>query len=436
MMAELHPVEKEQVMAFLDGELEPKLAAQVAAHIEGCADCRKLQNDLRGVSSQMLAWNVEPVPTTLIDAVNAEAQAKPSNQFSKQIKLRVGVPLWRRILFSRVIWAGACLLVCVGITLKVFAPTILEKQGSRMPYFAASRVERADKLAQESRVPLPSPLAKQVPARGGGGGGDDNLRFDRSPLLYAPAPGLSELERDVAVGPMIARTASLKISVKDVDAARVGVDGVILQYHGYSASITIHSEVGSPRSIESEVHVPSAQSDAALAALRSLGRVEQEEQGGEEVTAQVIDLNARLKNARESEIRLQEILRTRPGKVSEVLEVEQAISETRENIERMEAEQKELRGRIAFSSIKLELHEEYQATLGQGASVGRQVRNAIVDGFQAAGSGALAIGLWLFSTGPSLLLAVLLLYFPARWTWRRYSKRWQDWMARQNSIQG
>ncbi len=425
MMTELHPVEREQVMAFLDGELEPKLAARVAAHIDQCAECRNLRDDLRGVSSHLLAWSIEPAPANLTQAINFAVPADPSKALPGQLKLRPSVPLWRRIVFSRIIWATACLLVCVGIVLSLLAP-LRPARSVAQEALTEQRIESDGQVVNHLPAPPPGPPIPASRRQPGGGGRSESRDLNGA---------LDEITQDMSAGPMIARTASLKISVKDVDAARASVDKIIQQFRGYAASLAIHSEVGVPRSIESEVHVPALQSDAVLAAFKSLGRVEQEEQGGEEVTAQVIDLDARLKNAHETETRLQDILRTRTGKVSEVLEVEKVMADTRENIERMEAEQKELRGRVAYASIKLELHEEYQATLGAGTSVGRQLRNAIVDGFQAAGSGALAVFLWLLNIAPSLLLAALILFLPVRWAWRRYGKGWKDWMERGRSAQ-
>ncbi len=422
MMIDLHPVEKEQVMAFLDGELEPKLAAQVAAHIRGCSECRKLQGDLREVSSQVLNWVVEPAPSKLTQVVDAEAQAVPNGPVPGHGKVRMSIPLWRRVVFSRITWATACLVLCIGIVLKVFAPAHLYAPFQDQSSIATQREsEGISALARVRRAPPPnSAFAWSTGERGGGGnyiGPGSNAR---------PA----DLPQDLSIGPMIAHTALLKVSVKDVGVAREAVDKIVRQHWGYAASMTMHSEVGAPRTIESEVHIPAEQIDSALTALKALGRVEQEEQGGEEVTAQVIDLDARLKNAREAEIRLQDIMRTRTGKVSDVLEVEKVITDTRESIERMEAERKELRGRVAYSSIKLELHEEYQATLGTGTPVGGKIRNAIVDGFQAAGSGALAVFLWLLNVGPSLLLVALTIFWPARWAWRRHGKGWREWMER------
>jgi hypothetical protein len=47
--------------------------------------------------------------------------------------------------------------------------------------------------------------------------------------------------------------------------------------------------------------------------------------------------------------------------MSDVLEVEQQIARVREEIERMEAEQKSLEHRVDFAAVNLQLTEEYKA---------------------------------------------------------------------------
>jgi len=50
MIENNHPIENEELMAYLDDELSPDRAAAAVAHIERCEDCQKLAADLRGVS--------------------------------------------------------------------------------------------------------------------------------------------------------------------------------------------------------------------------------------------------------------------------------------------------------------------------------------------------------------------------------------------------
>jgi hypothetical protein len=415
MTAETHPVEREQLMVYLDGELSPESAARVATHLKECAECRQLEADLRSVSSQMLAWNVESVSSQISEGVLAALHADSPQHSVKETQNRaVESAYYRRMRIGRWILAAACVGVAAMILVKVFDPSAL----------STFKVEQGEKLASEPHLVPFDRFSTQNSKGGGGLGGEHEERKLAAPSVM-PAPPLARVassldENLVPTAPMIARTASLKISVKNFQSARAGVERIINSFYGFAASMTINSAAGEPQSLNAELHVPAAQCDAALAALKSLGRVEQEQQGGEEVTAQVVDLDARLKNARETETRLQDILKTRTGKVSDVLEVEKEIADTRESIEQMEGEQKQLHNRITFSAITLDLHEEYQASLESNApSAGRRIRNAVVDGFRAAAEGSLALLVFLLNAGPSLLLAAVILFWPARWAWRR-----------------
>jgi hypothetical protein len=237
-----------------------------------------------------------------------------------------------------------------------------------------------------------------------------------SQARLAQSPVLSE-------GTRIARTVSLRISVRDFSAARESVDRIVKAHAGFTASMTISSPKDSSRSISANFAIPTAQCDTALQEFRSLGRVEEEHQGSEEVTAQSEDLDIRLKNAREAETRLTNILRLGTGKVSDVLEVENAITRVREEIEHMETEQRRLNNRVVYASINLNLTEEFQAEPSiRSSQLGLRLRNAFIDGYHGAADGVLNVLEIVLSTGPSLLLWGLILFWPSRWAWRRWQK--------------
>jgi hypothetical protein len=222
-------------------------------------------------------------------------------------------------------------------------------------------------------------------------------------------------------GRQIARTASLHISVRDFSASRESVDRIVSAHGGLVTSLSISSPKDSARSLSAQLAIPSAQRDSVLDEFRNLGRVEEENQGSEEVTNQSEDLDVRLRNAREAEERLANILRIGASKVSDVLEVEKEQTRVRGEIETMEAEQKRLKGRVAFASIDLNLTEEYQAHLGIPTSLtGLQIRNAFVEGLHDAADGLVNVVMILLSAGPSLLLWGLILFWPTRWAWRRW----------------
>jgi hypothetical protein len=387
MTAETHRIDKELVMAYLDGELSPEQATRIANHLDQCVECRELAADLRGTSSQMLVWSVEPASKRVNDGI-LEALNKSGAKGEIGIA-RQDFPhkfAWKNLLRNRWAWSTAAFIVLC---------------------FVGYLAQKPQSMARFALRPGTRETA--------------SLPLDVSRLgMYAK---LGPAESQPPTGPMIARTASLNISVKDFNAGRASMDRIVRGHQGYVSSLNISTEKGAPQSLTGKLMIPSAQLDVALADLKALGRVEQEQQGGEEVTSQVMDLDARLKNARETETQLTEILRSRAGKIGDVLEVEKEMARVRGEIEGMEAEQKQLRERIAFASIDLTLAEEYQAQLGGGASTAaRQIRNALVDGYHAAVDGLLSVCVFLLSIGPSLILWGLILFWPARWAWRRWQK--------------
>ena len=55
-----HAFDAEEIMAYLDGELEPQRAAALAAHLVGCGECQEIAKSFRAVSERMLSFEVQP----------------------------------------------------------------------------------------------------------------------------------------------------------------------------------------------------------------------------------------------------------------------------------------------------------------------------------------------------------------------------------------
>ena len=399
MTSETHPIEPEKVMAYLDGELPSDEAARVARHLDQCAACAELAADLRGVSSRMLAWGVEPAPERLTGTALEDIGGRFPPLAGRPKRQALGTSRWKRLLQSRWAWVGT------GATALALCILAIGLQRGRAPQLTvASRdlpsylPELADK-AERSRISSAIDVTVQP-----------------EPTPQAPAESTA-----LSTGPLIARTASLNVTAKAFEGARAAMDRVVKAHQGYISSLTVSAEQGAARSLDAKLAVPASQFEAVLADLRALGHVAQEQQSSEEVTSQVVDLDARLKNSRETEAQLAEILRSRTGKVGDVLEVEREMARVRGEIESMEADQKQLQNRVAFASIELNLSEEYQEHLGDApSSVTRRIRNALVDGYHAAADGLVAFCVLLLNIGPSLLLIAAILFWPARWGWRRW----------------
>jgi Domain of unknown function (DUF4349)/Putative zinc-finger len=421
MKTTTHPVAPEEVMALLDGELSPARAQLVSAHVRSCADCQNVKESFDATSRKLTSWTIGRPKDLDESALVRTACGTSSNKGTR------GFVLLGQTLARKRVWAPA---LSAGVVFIVFLAMLPRTRVMRdaPPLGDAATLERVPRDV--------SPYADAAKAAGGGGSSsDDQFRATRGtegklhvdealPLATDQRETTEEpTEHRVQNGPLIARTVSLSVEVKDFDAGRASLDAVLARHNGYAASLNVSSPLGAARTLEASLRIPAGELEAALHELKSLGRVEGESQNGEEVTAQHSDLIARIKNDRETEVRLQDILRTRTGKVKDVLDVEQEIARVRGEIEQMEAEQKKLEHRVDFASIDLKLAEQYKAQLTTPApSVVIQLRNAAINGFRDAFASLLALVLFLAESGPSVLLWLALLGIPAWRLWRRYRR--------------
>jgi hypothetical protein len=428
MNTSTHPVAPEEVMALLDGELSADRAQSVSAHIDQCAECGQLANRVRNTSQTLTQWQLQALPAAVQERIfSAVSNATSFSAQGPNSFVRF------RVLFSRPLpWAVACLALFVSVSAQFFS----RRPRSEM-FMARPKYKSVLETTQPSTPPFP-------PVAGLTLDGSDRTKQptddDKASSAYAFSSGSTgpassvdhasvnqNIGRGMASGtqfsPMIARTVSLSIVVKDFDASRASLDGILVRNNGYAAGLNVATPQGAARTLQASLRIPASRLVAALAELKGLGRVEMETQGGEEVTQQHADLLARLKNSRETEQRLQDVLRTRTGKVKDVLEVEQEIERVRGEIEQMEAEHQTLEHRVDFATIDLKLAEEYKAQLSSPApSVATQLRNATVNGFRNAFESLLSLILFLAESCPAILLWLALLFFPARLLWRRYQR--------------
>lgn len=394
-----HGVAPEEVMAYLDGELGTEDAVAMAAHLRECAQCAALAEELGGVSRELRSWTVE------------EAPARLEREMRKAVRENVAGPRRRA---SRKVWAWGSAAV-VGVLFMVGLQTRPHyKRKVSLPMMAqteafkdAVRSRNAGVAGMETEAGNFAALSQIAPGT----------------AASAPPPFPTMSKGYAAQGPMIARTASLTLLVKNVADARAALEAEMSREQGYAAQLKFSTPEGGARSLQASLRVPSAQLPQALDALRRLGRVEEETHSGEEVTEQHADLVARLQNSREEEARLRGLLRQGTGKIEDVLRVEEEIARVRGEIEQMEAQQKGLEHRVDFASVELKLVEEYTAKLGSpDESTGTRLHNGFVDGVRNAGASLLNLVVFLEEFGPVLVIWGVILGVPAWLVWRRYRR--------------
>ena len=220
----------------------------------------------------------------------------------------------------------------------------------------------------------------------------------------AGARGQLDLARPTAAR-LISYQVSMTLEVREFEDAKTRLRQIMDAEGGYMAQANFVETPNQPKRANLVLRVPAVKLATILNQVRELGRVREEHLNSEEVTEQVVDLEARLKNARSTEQRLIDVLNNRTGKVGDILQVEQEIARTREQIERMEAQRQNLMKRVEMANVTLTLVEEFKAEL-QPAPVGtlRQLWNATVDGWENFSGSILGIVFFLARYGLSLIL--------------------------------
>ncbi len=380
----LHPIEKEEVMAYLDGELPVDRAAAVASHLDQCKECQGLASELRLVSERLVAWQVESAPSRLADRVKTAVEEHAQTpQALAQARATLGAPERQTPRVWRWTFGLAGVLAMVVLIAAISIPNLLRSR-----------------IAANRPPGLSGPLNKDQIVGG--------------MLQSGPAAPQS------FSGPMIIRTAALTLIAKEFDSARAAIERIVLEHRGYVAQLNVTGQSGSGRVLVATLRVPSDHLPVVMSELKKLGRVEKESQAGEEITEQYVDLVARLSNARHTEQRLIEVLRDRTGKVADILAVEREIARVRGEIEQMEAERKNLENRVGLATVQVQVSEEYKAELEMTpVSTGTQLWNAAVDGYRTVTGNMIGLALFALSYGPTILFWTVLLFWPARLAWRR-----------------
>jgi Domain of unknown function (DUF4349)/Putative zinc-finger len=402
-----HPIEQEELMAYLDGELSTERAAAAVAHLEQCAQCQRLAADLREVSQELRSWEVgssSPAITRGVVTALDERERKQQGSVSSNL-LR-----WREMLRMRPIypWVGA--LAAVSLVLAVGFSLI--GRNANVAFFSRQHPQS---------VTIQRGIAEPAGAAGGsigklmGGLQTEGSAGKNRDSLDGSLP--------IATGPMIVRTAKLTLTTREFEKARASLEDVLKRHRGYFGELNVSAPVGAARTLNATLRVPGNQLEATLAELKQLGRVESEWQGGQDVTSQYVDLEARLSNARHTEQRLTDVLQQRTGKLADVLAVENEISRVRGQIEQMEAERKNLANQVDFATVSATVNEDYKAQLQVvPSSTSTRFRNAAVEGYRTVVEGAVGVAVFLVSYGPILLFWGGLLFLPVRSVWRRFRR--------------
>ena len=193
---------------------------------------------------------------------------------------------------------------------------------------------------------------------------------DAAPVSLSTAGATAKLKSAARAGEesadrKIVRTGALELTVKSPADAAEQIRRMAESMGGYLETAQIAGTRETPTA-DITIRVPAPHFEDAKAQIRKLAvRVESEKTDARDMTRQYVDMEARLRNLRAEEVQYLTIMKS-AYKISDLLEVEQKLSEVRGQIEQQQAELQTLSKQVetvAIISISLRTLADYATTM-------------------------------------------------------------------------
>jgi hypothetical protein len=201
-----------------------------------------------------------------------------------------------------------------------------------------------------------------------GAGADGSVKQEAAGIAGAPADQAARpadaaaTVTAVTYDRKLARRADISITVTDVDAAATKVRAIAASAHGIVTAEAISSEpdvsgVGGFSTIT--ISVPTAQLDATLDQLAELGKVHSRNASTDDVTAQYVDTEARVKTMQSSVDRVRALM-SQATKLGDVVALEAELSRRQADLESTQSQLAALKDSVALSPVEVRLSTDEQ----------------------------------------------------------------------------
>jgi hypothetical protein len=188
---------------------------------------------------------------------------------------------------------------------------------------------------------------------------------------YDSGAGAGALQQTTppALGPdasKIIRDGSMSIEVPKDDFSK-GFAAVtrIAQNNG---GFVLSSQIRGQRRGTLVLRIPAKRFDDAMVALRGIGAVQAQSITGKDVTAQYIDLKARLQNAIGQRTVLRNLM-SQATTIQETITVQNRLSQVELEVEQIQGQLNFIEDQVAEATVRVEIHEEDAAQLQQTSEV-------------------------------------------------------------------
>jgi Domain of unknown function (DUF4349)/Putative zinc-finger len=326
---------------YANGTLDAAERARVEAELATCTECAGELRELETLAAALKthADAAPPLPPHILDNVMARISTPAASAAATKLRTAWwGTPARYATAAALVVGFGAAAMAAyhaheADVAGTAYLATKAGTEGTVFrvtppPHAAAIKV---DQLASKNANAPANPQA----------------------ALGAAAPA------SVAKQHRLAKKARIDLLVRDVTASLKQAQAVVRGAGGDVVSLADSS----PRTEDAvhdaklEVEVPADRLEGTLDRLGLIGTVQNRTIDAEDVDAAIVDEEARLRNLRREEADLRKLM-DKGGKVDEILEVQQNLSEVRGQIEQLDAQHVHDLHRVATSTISVSLTDD------------------------------------------------------------------------------
>jgi len=214
-------------------------------------------------------------------------------------------------------------------------------------------------------------------------------------------------------------TGSVELKVQSVDETTARINALCKKYNAFVSNMNLNN-TSYELSNNLTIRVNSEHFTSLMEDLKGQGEfVKNVSVSSDDVTEQYIDVTSRLKTKKEVRERYIDILKNKTGKISEVLEAEEAIRKITEEIEAKEGQLRYLKDKIKYSTINLRIYEKVtfrDEPDSYEKSFGSKVLQALENGWGIITTLVLVlINIW-----PLVLIGGIFIW---RWKWLRNKQK-------------
>lgn len=190
----------------------------------------------------------------------------------------------------------------------------------------------------------------------GGSAGGDSAASEAAPDTGSEEGGdVSGRVPADSLQPGVISTGSISVASRDVGKARQRLGALVTGWRGYIADESTESDAeGRIRSSFVTVRVPADRFDEAVERIGGLGRLLHADRQAEDVTTQVLDVEARLRAQEKSLLRMEALL-ARAEAIGEVVTVEAEVARRQADLEALQSQQSWLADQTSYATLQVSL---------------------------------------------------------------------------------